>query len=126
MKNILLALSIMLVSLVGAQASPRCPTHAEAVAQYGTHVWLYWHTKERCWDNHRRNVMQWPLSKKDAEASQQPEPAALHKVSEPQPRYSIWPDVPTEISFSYRWPDQDPPPRPSRYLNELIEFGWQT
>jgi hypothetical protein len=66
----LLTLLILLSSTSMSEAAPLvCMTKAEAQARWPK-AWLYWHTKDRCWDNtpNKNKKFYWvvvPLSPKD-------------------------------------------------------------
>lgn len=130
---LIFVIGFALLVVTAARSSPSCLTKHEARERYGDR-WLYWHTPMRCWDDKRRNVRQWPLSKRDASGDAKksaPVLSATHNSGEGDPAVTsdrigadtIWPDIPTEIAFSYRWPDILPMPSPSKWLRELLEFG---
>ena len=110
--RIVAAVALLLSS--PAMASPQCLTKAEARERYNSKH-LYWHTDERCWDDHRHNDRDWPLAKPAQPPAIDPQPISRTP--------GLWPDPPTEIGFAWRWPDASPVRSPLLWWRELMEFN---
>jgi hypothetical protein len=117
-----LALIVMLLAAFPALASPGCMTHSEAKHIYGRQTYLHW-TGKHCWHAKRNETDNRRIRRQpDAVVPDKSPSRAAATLTGGSGLQSIWPDPPSDYSWTDRWPNQRVG-EPERWLFDLMQFG---